>query len=180
MEVPTTLVMWLAGVAGPVYVIGAERPSWRRIGLAFVVAGVLTFAFVTARRERAPAASAGPDRASWRQEMVTGISPAADEASGSRRLRVPGMVAWLLIWAALMEESREERGPWILALIPLVLVGLIFAMGPIGPRRLAADTPSPAGGAGPGLAIFVAVIVAYLAGALFYWRQRRAGGSADD
>ncbi|HET6897535.1 MAG TPA: hypothetical protein VFK70_04270 [Vicinamibacteria bacterium] len=164
MEVSTASLMWLAGVACPAYVIHAERPSRRRIVLAFVVAGVLTFAFLTARRERAPAGSAGPDRAGWRQEMVTGVAPAADDAPGSRTFTLPGMVAWLLIWAALMEESREERGPWILALIPLVLVGLIFAMS------------GPSGAAGRGLAIFAGVIVVYMAGALFYWQQRRGGG----
>jgi hypothetical protein len=164
--------MWLAGVACPAYVIESVRPSRRRIGIAFVVAGALTLAFLSAQRERAQTVPAPRERASWGREMLVGGALATSVAHRAETYTVPGAVAWLLIWAALMEERREERGPWILALIPLVLVGLIFALGPIGPRDAAAAATA-ASHARTGLAIFVGVIVAYVAGVLFYWRLRR-------
>ena len=164
--------MWLAGVGAPAYVISDARPSRRRIAIAFVVAGALTLAFLSAQRERAQTAPAPPARASWGREMFVGGALTTGVAHRAETYTVPGAVAWLLIWAALMEERREERGPWILALIPLVLVGLIFAMGPIGPRDPAAAATA-ASHARTGLGIFVGVIVAYVAGVLLYWRLRR-------
>jgi hypothetical protein len=164
--------MWLAGVGAPAYVISDVRPSRRRIGITFAVAGALTLAFLSAQRERAQTVPAPQERASWGREMLVGGALTTGVAHRAETYTVPGAVAWLLIWAALMEERREERGPWILALIPLVLVGLIFAMGPIGPTDPAAAATA-ASHARTGLAIFVGVIVAYLAGVLFYWRLRR-------
>lgn len=164
--------MWLAGVGAPAYVISNVRPSHRRIGITFAVAGALVLAFLSAQRERGQAVPAPVERASWGREMFVGGALTTGVAHRAETYTVPGAVAWLLIWAALMEERREERGPWILALIPLVLVGLIFAMGPIGPTD-PATAATAASHARTGLAIFAGVIVAYLAGVLFYWQRRR-------
>jgi hypothetical protein len=152
-----TALAWLAGITFPAFVIWNAHPSRRRMVLALVASGALTGGLITFQRGR-PA----PEGRNWRKEML--VDGVRSGTRGGDQYAIPGLVAWLLIWAALMEEPTKERGSWLLALIPLVLVGAMFALRSVGPG---APVPS-------GLAILAGVVVAYLFGVLAYWHLRRS------
>ena len=152
-----TALAWLAGVTFPAFVIWNAHPSRRRMVLALVAAGALTAGLITFHR-----VGPTPEGRNWRKEML--VDGVRSDTRDGQRYAIPGLVAWLLIWAALMEEPTEERGPWMLALIPLVLVGAMFALRPVGPG-------APVNS---GLAILAGVVVAYLFGVLAYWHLRRS------
>jgi hypothetical protein len=73
---------------------------------------------------------------------------------------------WLPLWAALLHDSTDdddERGPWVLALLPLAITAVFLAAGSLGGGR-AEWRP---------LHLLGWLVAVYLVAAGFYWSRGR-------
>ncbi len=126
----------------------------------------LTLLFLAARRQFPLGSAGGARLATWRDEILTGGAPTID-LPGAGPTRVAGAILWLLVFAACLHDGTdddEERGPAVLALLPLLLMGAIFAVG----------LPAAQGATGAKPAHLVALALAASGIAVvFYVRRRR-------
>jgi hypothetical protein len=157
-------LLMLAGAVAVAWAIRDKQRGLPRVAGAFVVSGFVTMLILSGRRQAA--LSAGHVPPGWLAEMTVG----GDRALASRDLLqdVAGAAIWLLLWAVYVyEEPTERRGPWVLALVPVVMAVAI----------LAAPRPGP-GGASTGLpdgmgATVALVLGLYTIGVAVYWYARR-------
>jgi hypothetical protein len=131
--------------------------------ISFVLAGANTLCIVAVQRIR------GASTRSWRDEMLVGGEPWY-EYPHPGGLRVAGAVVWLLLWAMYLHPDKsmsDRRGPWVLAMLPLLLIAGICAIGPPGatPGWSAADISA--------LRLVGAIVVGYFVVFGFYLYLRR-------
>jgi hypothetical protein len=139
----------LLGLAALAYVFFTEAPARGRLVWSATAAAALLGLYMVAWPRLAP--QAGP-------------------------VPLAAAAVWALpLWAALLHDNTdddEERGPWVLAVLPLLIFMVLIATGPPGPRggaERAASTPilRPAG--------WVLAACALAAVLLWnHWRMRRS------
>jgi len=160
------------GLAALAYVIHGAAPDRQSLVKAFVVAGGCTFAFISARRGLALEAHAG-SVSYWHEMLAGGVAlPHSPYPLGAERMA--GGALWLLLWAVFLhpgtgdEDGEGDRGPWILALVPLLLM-VLFSLVPLG------LTPEerPSGHRSETLRVVGIVFVVYVGLMALYWSLRR-------
>ena len=118
-------LLLLAGVVALYFAIRKTEPRLWTLCISFAIAGAITLVVIVTRRQLAQRSQAAAALGSWWDEMLVGGAPliASPYLAGSERL--PGLVLWLLLWAVYLyndtEGDREHRGPWVLALLPLIV-----------------------------------------------------------
>jgi hypothetical protein len=81
---------------------------------------------------------------------------------------VAGGIVWLLFWAMFLDdEDSRERGPWVLALLPLLIVVPMMIVRPLGTEGQGSPLPGRAG------SILGLVFAIYVVGLAAYWYVRR-------
>ena len=156
-------LLLLLGLATVGYVIRVKQPRlWDLCG-GFLAAGIAPVAMAWNRREAA--VRAGHVARGWAHEMFSRADPAVATADAFHA--VPLGFVWLVLWALfLYDERTRRRGPWVLALLPLLIVLPMMTV------RLGAEgggSPLPSGIG----SIFLLAFGATVIGLAVYWYVRR-------